>query len=310
MSTNGTRPPAETPEAATVREDGTISQAPEMTRADSGTPAETTVRSGGGTPEKRAGRSRRKKEPKWRRFFTSPWRRRLTWKERLILITPVIAAVAAVVIINRFFTEEVMSYELKGGPCQYYGGNVYPIKEGAVLTRTPEGTTVITDDGGERTANDLPVYYLDKDEMTTTQDMIYYAPRSGFHGRLEHFTEAHLSSGGRVSLERDGQRLSLESGFIYNGEDLYIFLEPVILTFNGYKMNLPPLSYVEAVYTGDVMVFNYGTKEFLVEPPMGAVTASIETGDYEVSLINDSMTNYAGKRTLLFSRPELLEPVG
>ncbi len=215
-----------------------------------------------------------------------------------------------VVIINQFFTEEVMSYELKDGPCQYYGGSVYPMEEGAVLTRTPEGTTVVTDSSGRRDANDLPIYYQERDGLTTTQDMIYYAPRSGVHGRLEHFTDLRLTSLGGVTVERDGKTMDLENGFLYDGGDLYIFMEPVILTFNGYKLLLPPLSYVEAVYTGNVMVFDYGTKEFLMEPPMGAVTARIETGDYEIALINDSMTNNVGKRTLLFSRPELLEPVG
>lgn len=47
-----------------------------------------------------------------------------------------------------------------------------------------------------------------------------------------------------------------------------------------------------------------------MEPPQGAVTARIETGDYEISLLGDSMTDYGGKRTLLFGRPELLDPVG
>ena len=73
------------------------------------------------------GRSRRRKDTKLRRLAAKTRRRRLSWREWLILLFPVAAAVAVVVIINQFFTEEVMSYELKDGPCQYYGGSVYPM---------------------------------------------------------------------------------------------------------------------------------------------------------------------------------------
>lgn len=234
----------------------------------------------------------------------------MTRKERLAILIPVAAAIIVVVVVNLFFNRKLMSYELEGSPCQYYAGNIYRMEEGATLIRTAEGKTMLQDSGGKRAANDLPIYYEDRNEVTITQDMVYYAPRSGMNGRLGYFSEIYQFANGRVAVRQNGEELNLESGFLYNGEDLYIFLEPVILSFNGYQMELPALSYVEAVYTGDIMVFNYAAKEFLIEAPKGAVTAKIETGDYEISLLGDSMTNYEGKRTLLFSRPELLDPVG
>lgn len=276
-------------------------------------PAATKESKGGKRLKEAAQRTRRPRqggEKKRRQVSAATRWRRLTWVERMILLAPVAAAVAAVVIINLFFNRKLMSYELKGSPCQYYGGSVYRMEEGAALLRTSEGKTMVKDSGGRRTANDLPVYYEDRNELTLTQDMVYYAPRSGTHGRLGYFSEVYQFANGRVTVRRNGEELNLESGFLYNGKDLYIFLEPVILSFNGYEMTLPPLSYVEAVYTGNIMVFNYGTKEFFMEPPQGSVTARIETGDYEVSLLGDSMTDYGGRRTLLFGRPELLDPVG
>ena len=249
-------------------------------------------------------------EGKRRRISVAALWNRLTWKERLILFSPVVAAVVVVVIVNLFFSRKLMSYELEGRPCQYYAGSIYRMEEGTTLLRSSEGKTMIKDGGGNHTANDLPIYYEDRNELTTTQDMIYYAPRSGKNGRLGYFSEVYQYANGRIEIRQNGEELRLESGFLYNGEDLYIFLEPVILTFNGYEFNLPSLSYVEAVYAGNIMVFNYGSKEFFMEPPQGSVTARIETGDYEVSLLGDSMTDYSGKRTLLFGRPELLDPVG
>lgn len=261
-------------------------------------------------PEKRERAPRQSGKKKRRQVSVATRWRRLSWIERLILLTPVAAAIVAVVAINLFFNRELMSYELKGKPCQYYAGSVYRMEEGATLMRTSEGKTMIKDSSGRRAANGLPIYYEDRNMLTIPQDMVYYAPRSGTNGRLGYFSEVYQYANGRIEIQRNGEELKLESGFLYDGEDLYIFLEPVILTFNGYEMNLPPLSYVEAVYTENIMVFNYDGKNFFMEAPKGPVTARIETGDYEVSLLGDSMTDYSGKRTLLFGRPELLEPVG
>lgn len=235
--------------------------------------------------------------------------KQLSRRERMILLVPVAVVLVAVVAANLLLNRKLMTLTLTGQPCQYYGGSIYRMAEGTTLRRTEEGKTLIRSGGGERTANDLPIYYEDREEVTITQDMVYYAPRSGDHGRLGYFSHLSADAGGQVTLERDGEKTVLERGFAFNGKDLYLFLEPVVLSFNGYRMNLPALSYVEAVYTGDIMVFDYGSKEFLIEAPKGAVTARIETGDYEISMLNDSMTNYGGKRTLLFSRPELLEPI-
>ena len=102
---------------------------------------------------------------------------------------------------------------------------------------------------------------------------------------------------------------AVDRGFLFDGEDFYLFLEPVVVKFNGYSLELPALSYVEARYNGDVMIFNAQDKSFLIESPKSVVTAGIPTGDYEISLLNDSMVLHDGMRVLLFTRADLLESI-
>ena len=91
--------------------------------------------------------------------------------------------------------------------------------------------------------------------------------------------------------------------------DFYLFLEPMKLSFNGYSMDVPALSYVEAVYGGYMMVFNYETKEFFIELSDGSGTAQTPSGDYVISLLGDSMTLHDGSRQLLAIRPDLFDPI-
>ncbi len=237
-------------------------------------------------------------------------RRRLTKLEIIILLIPAAAALVAVLAVY-LITRDTMRIVLEGAPCQYYGGNIYRIEEGAVLRRTSDGETLLKTSAMERSLTSLPIYYEDRTSITFPEDMVYYSPRDGTYGRIEYFTELTYDTvTGVIKAKRDGGETRLKAGFLYDGGDMYIFLEPVILSFNGYRLELPALSYVEAVYTGDVMVFNYDSKEFLIEAPEGAVTAMIEAGDYTVSLLGDSMELYDGSRSLLFTRPELLDTVG
>lgn len=96
---------------------------------------------------------------------------------------------------------------------------------------------------------------------------------------------------------------------MFDGKDTYLFLEPMTVSVNGRTLQLPALSYVEAVYGGYVMVFNYETKDCFVELSDGSGTAQPPSGDYEISLLGDSMTMHDGSRSLLATEPSLFDPV-
>ena len=85
--------------------------------------------------------------------------------------------------------------------------------------------------------------------------------------------------------------------------------DQLTVSFNGYNMDLPALSYVEAVYGEYMMLFNYATKETFMELSDGTGTAQPASGDYVISLLGDSMTLNNGNKILLANRPELFDPV-
>lgn len=233
---------------------------------------------------------------------------RLRKRDLWFLAIPAAAAVIAVVFL--LWTErDVMSYTLEGSPRQYYIGNTYSVPEGAVLRRTSEGKTVLDNGGASAEISSLPIYYGDRAELTFPQDMVYYAPRLGVEARLTYFTELSVDSSGMVTARREGREQALAPGFAFDGQNVFLLLEPMVLRFNGYRIDLPAMSFVDAMGYGDIVVFNYETKEFLVEAAETAVAAESPDGAYTVSLLGDSITDRSGQRTLLHTRPELLEPL-
>ena len=235
-------------------------------------------------------------------------RRRLTLKELLIILIPA-AATICVVLFTFLSHKEAMRYTLRGDPVQYYNHGIYTLQEGMVLQRTGEEKTIANTGTKQRDFTSLPVYFRDRASILLPDDMVYYDPRGNVVGRIGYFTEITMDSHGAIYAERNGNRTRLQDGFLFDGNDLYVFLEPMEVTLNGYQTQVSALSFVDAVYRGEIMVFDYEKKDFLQEPTTEAVTAQTVLGDYSLSLLADSMTNHLEQRTLLFTRPELLDPV-
>ena len=141
------------------------------------------------------------------------------------------------------------------------------------------------------------------------QDMVSCSPLIDIYQRVDSLSELTLGGHGTVAARRGDAETELGSSFLYDGKDFYLFLEPVVVEFNNYRFELPAFSYVEATYSGDVMVFDYGKKEFFYEAPRGEATATVISTDTEISLLSDSVKNPSGERSLLFTRPELLDSV-
>ena len=252
---------------------------------------------------------KRKKRVDPRKDRKKPERkRRLTKKERLIILLPAIAAVIAVALMLRT-GRELTSVTLVGEPVQYYGGGTFPIQTGATLRCATEDQTMLVTQSGERELDSLPIYYKDRTAVTLPKDMVACSVLDASYARVDRLSELALDDHGIVTVLNGDKSAVLGAGILYDGKDFYLFLEPVVVEFNNYRFDLPAFSYVEAAYSGDVMVFDYGKKEFLYEAPRGEATATIVSTDTVVSLLGDSMTGADGGRELLFTRPDLLESV-
>lgn len=226
----------------------------------------------------------------------------------LMVLIPVVAVLLLAFLIPSFL-DRSGQYTLPETGWQYYGGSKAKVPMGSYLKQDSEGNTHIVDSEiAADFSTTLPIYFENLSAVVIPGEMIYYAPRSNACAKTELFSEVYCEHGNVRILSRE-KETAVDRGFLFDGEDFYLFLEPVVVKFNGYSLELPALSYVEARYNGDVMIFNAQDKSFLIESPKSVVTAGIPTGDYEISLLNDSMVLHDGMRVLLFTRADLLESI-
>lgn len=233
--------------------------------------------------------------------------RKLSRRELIVLLVPALAAVAAVIVVM-FTVGRGISYDFTETAYQYYAGGKARFESGAKLKRGRDGVSLLVEDN-QSSETTLPFYLDESRKVVLPTDLLYIAPRTDGCDRLAYFSEVECKTNGTVVVKRDGKTVSGEQGFLYDGGDFYLFLEPVVVSFNGYSMDLPAMSYVEAIYGGHIMVFNYETKEVFMEMSNGSGTAQTPAGDYVISLMGDSVTMYDGSRFLLATRPDLFDPI-
>lgn len=145
-----------------------------------------------------------------------------------------------------------------------------------------------------------PIYFSKIDnEMIIPLTMAYYIPRlETATYKLPGFTKIGVNPEKYSAyLINDEKKTELETSFLYDGTDLYVFLFETPIVINGQKIVLSPLSYVSVVYGGDVIYYDKATdtyKEIL------SVNTDVvaEVGLYKLNLSTD-MIMYKNTNRLL-----------
>ncbi len=231
--------------------------------------------------------------------------RKLKPREQLILLIPAIAAIAAMVVVL-IVTKSGSSYEIKDSGKQFYAGSSAKVEAGQKLLIDTDG--VVTFEANDAPTT-LPIYLDNSQTMVLTKDMIYYMPRSSSYTRIAALSEVRVQDNGMINVDRKKKNEKPEAGFMYDGKDFYLFLEPVTVYYMGYAVELSALSYAEVLNGGIIMLFDYETKTFTMDTLTGTAKASTKHGDYEISLLGDSMTKIDGTQILLMTKPRDLEPL-
>lgn len=223
-------------------------------------------------------------------------------KDIIIRTTTVIAIVIVLLIVYNFIDniqtikmsnkEHVFFQYVMGRKIEYTGVLKITQKDGITELSTEEGTIYL---------DSIPVYYKDEnDKAILPKDMaIAFPMNNGALKKINSLSSVYIEYGD-VYVEKGELNKNLYDAFLYDGSDLYFFIENTTVKINGIEYKLPPLSYVNATYKGYVELYNYDTDSYTyIEEVTGDVVAS--TSKYTINLSVDTM-QYEGNEQLLLKR--------
>ncbi len=180
----------------------------------------------------------------------------------------------------------------------------YP--DGVMMKKTED--TVLIDYGHQTVeTNGYPFYYEGKDAMILTDDFLYLQRDGNLGGKVAYFTV--LSGSGTDYVLDDGANGSLKGGMLYDGGDVYIFLEETEISYNGVTKTISGFSYVVCFQGESILICPYGEEEAILEDLGGGTASAVMENGIEVDLVNDIYYKANGTKYLLFNDPAIFEPV-
>ncbi len=209
------------------------------------------------------------------------------------------------VLLVYWYVEGLSAYKPKTEVHQYFGGNEINYGASDVFRSEDSGVTV-TGDSGKYEIVETPLLYKGETKITIPSDMLLMVPSEGSAlKRINHFTTITESSG-RVTYTSDNKSAQSFGGFLYDGNDLYVFLEPgTLLIGSTMEIELPALSYVKVKYAQSVEYHNSETDEDkLIGISDVDVSAVFESG-YKLGLSKD-VIYFKDNESLLYSAVETI----
>lgn len=231
-----------------------------------------------------------------------------------IIMSSVIAALILIIVIVVIIIGNLNSTTTENHDFyQWYSGQKVEYKGQLTFTRK-EGLTELKATDRKVTLDSTPVYYADENnKVIFPEDMaIVYPNNNGMMYRINHFADI-IEENGSIYLETNlatkTNKTKLEKAFLYDGQDLYFFLERTTITVNGTNYEVSPLSYAIVRYKQNVEIYNYEKDEYQVIDTTETQDAKVVTDTYTINMSVDSLQT-AEKDQLLIRGLSYLQEFG
>ena len=191
----------------------------------------------------------------------------------------------------------------------YFGRQKITYKSHLTLTRNNYVTQAEIDGEDVKLGNE-PLYFKDQKKILIPNDVSIVLP-------LENMNQKKLSHYSVIENEKDNSYLikeetkkELTDAFIYDGNDLYVFLKESTLTFGDKKIILSPLSFVLCVYNDELYIYNYSEDkvEYYDLKEEKETDVYVTNDSYNVN-INFDYIKFNNKSILLNKKIDTLEAI-
>ena len=228
--------------------------------------------------------------------------------ERKIKIALIIAVVVFAFIIYKIFDILILSnekYDLSGqtyyqyfyGIMQEYSGKMDVVQKDDDIQLVLENEKVVYLDS-------TPMYYKDVlGKMLFAKEMQLVIPDVGNY-KLSKFTNIYEENNAMyVKKFNSSKPKAISNGFVFDGNDLYFFLDNTTVTVGENNYELSPLSYVIVNYRSSVEIYNYEKDEYIIiqdeNDLKNDVIATNNVKNYIVNMSVDSLKTDKSNQLLI-----------
>jgi hypothetical protein len=231
-----------------------------------------------------------------------------------LFIVALVVGVLAVTAVVIFFVSRVgiITYD---EPLYRYENGVRIDYEGATQIRHEEDVFFVKNSGVEQELPHAPIYFTnDENRVYIPNQMIYVDPsgarppqRTGFNTEL--LREPGATPGSTTVIATvNGDPVTLTDGFLFDGHNTYLFLEPMTLVWGDNKLEVPVYSFAVVYYNLRFEIYPLFDEGNITVEQSGddIIRAVADSGAYTIDMSKDILQTKEGE-LLLFTEPSLLE---
>ena len=225
-------------------------------------------------------------------------------KKMLVKNAPVICislvafiVLVGVLVITFQAKEELQQFTIKQEELYTFAADHRTEFVGDITLNHENEITKMTYNGSEVVFLSEPIYYKGKKKFVLPNKMSVVFPISNRNQyKINRFTVID-NEGAQPYAQNVDLNYGLTNAFIYDGYDLFVFVEEGTLTYGEKTIQLSPLSFVRCEYKGSISIYNFEKDEMIYEELItDNVVASFE--NYSINLSNDLLI-VSDKSTLL-----------
>lgn len=241
-----------------------------------------------------------------------------TKNDRLIKIGLVVAGIVLIYIIYRIFDAVVLqneTYDLSGETYyQYFYGIKEQYSGNMEVLQNDDSIQLILKDNDNKVIylDSTPIYYENiLGKVLFAPEMELVMPDAGNY-KLSKFTNIiHENRTMYVKKFNKDEKTALENAFLFDGNNLYFFLEETTITVGETEYTVSPLSYALVNYRQSVEIYDYNTNEYTIIQDEETLTADVlatnTARNYTINMSVDSLTTEKSNQLLLTNINNLTE---
>ena len=209
--------------------------------------------------------------------------------------------------LHRLYTN--YTYDTEANLYQYFAGNKVDFVANIKLNRRDEIVDVKARDIVLDLSN-KPIYYDSNDinKVIFPVNMTIINPKNNYSQEMtiKNATITYDSANTKYTLKTTNYEKEVSDLILYDGKDLYFFLEATTLTIDGEEINLGPMSYVIVNPGNTIEYYNRETDEIIIKNITNEkvyVTSDI----YRVNLSEDKVIKFDS--FVLLMNPDYLNEI-
>lgn len=209
-----------------------------------------------------------------------------------------------VIVFTFFFQKKIDEVYFENHKFYQYLSGIKFDYEGKIKLNKDKNITKIIFDEVSVTLDSTPIYYAGEKKVLFPKNMnLVYPISGGLQYKVNYFST--LESENNILYLQDGKlRKELLSCFLYDGNDLYFFIDETKIIVQNKEYILSPFSYVILKHNQSIEIYDIKNDNYQIIELDNQEIKAVSNG-YTINLSIDAI-NYSGKSRLLIKNTDFL----